>query len=92
MTHETSTPASRPATSIRAVRSLRYKRVTWERVNLAVAHYVQKRPLKTHSGLIEAPTLEELAVAYDVSVADIQQKLDEWGLMEDDNTRRSDGL
>jgi hypothetical protein len=76
MTHETSTPASRPATSTRAVRSLRYQRVTWERVNLAVAHYVQKRPLKTRT-LIEAPTLEELAIAYDVSVADIQQKLDE---------------
>jgi hypothetical protein len=75
MTHEPSTSASRPAT--RTVRSLRYKRILWERVNLAVAHYVQKRPLKTRTR-IEAPTLEELAIAYDVSVADIQQKLDEW--------------
>jgi hypothetical protein len=71
-----STSASRPAT--RTVRSLRYKRILWERVNLAVAHYVQKRPLKTHGAPLEAPTLEELAIAYDVSVADIQQKLDEW--------------
>jgi hypothetical protein len=82
MTHETSISASRPATSTRAVCSLRYNRVTWERINLAVAHYVQKRPLKTRGRgrtpkLIEAPTLEELATAYDVSVADIQQKLDE---------------
>jgi hypothetical protein len=79
MTHETSTSTSRPATSTRAVavHSLRYKRVHWERVNLAVAHFVQKRPLKTRTALIKAPTLEESAIAYDVSVADIQQKLDE---------------
>jgi hypothetical protein len=76
MTHEPSTSASRPATSTRAVRSLRYKRVAWERVNLAVSHYLQKRPLKTRTR-IEAPTLEELAIAYDVSVTEIQQKLDE---------------
>jgi hypothetical protein len=63
----------------RAVCSLRYKRAPWERVNLALAHYYSKRPLKTRKApkLIEAPTLEELAIAYDVAVADIQQKLDE---------------
>jgi hypothetical protein len=70
------TTSTQTAPATRTVRSLRYKRASWERVNLAVAHYVQKRPLKTRT-LIEAPTLEELAIAYDVSVADIQQKLDE---------------
>ena len=63
--------------AIRAVRSLRYKRVTWERVNLAVAHYVEKRPLKMRPLIIDTPTLQELAIAYDVSAIDIQQKLDE---------------
>ena len=60
--------------SHRRVRSLRYQRPDWERINLAVRHYVQKRPLWG----IKTPTLEELAIAYDVSVAGIQQKLDEW--------------
>jgi hypothetical protein len=58
----------------RTVRSLRYQRSDWERINLAVRHYVQKRPLWG----IKNPTLEDLAIAYDVSVADIQHKLDEW--------------
>jgi hypothetical protein len=71
------TTSTQTAPATRTVRSLRYKRVTWERVNLAVAHYVEKRPLKMRSLIIDAPTLEELAIAYDVSVADIQQKLDE---------------
>jgi hypothetical protein len=60
----------------RTVRSLRCYKIAWERLNLAVAHYVQKRPLKAPT-LIEAPTVEELAIAYDVSVADIHQKLAE---------------
>jgi hypothetical protein len=69
--------ASQPATSTPTVRSLRYKRVGWERLNLAVAHYVEKRPLKTARPPIENPTVEQLAIAYDVSAADIHQKLAE---------------
>ena len=61
----------------RTVRSLRYKRSLEERVSLAVRHHVQKKPLRLASKP-EAPTLTELAIAYDVSLVDIQRKLDEW--------------
>jgi hypothetical protein len=57
------------ATSTRTVRGyLGHKRPTWERADLAAQAYVQKRP-------IEAPTLQQLAVAYRCSVASIQRKL-----------------
>jgi hypothetical protein len=47
---------------------LGHKRPTWERADLAAQTYLQKRP-------IERPTLHQLAVAYRVSVASIQQRL-----------------
>ena len=70
------TTSTQTAPATRTVHSLRYQRVHWERVNLAVAHYVEKRPLKMRP-LITDPTPEELAIAYDVSVADTYQKLAE---------------
>src|SRR5262245_40160917 len=47
---------------------LGHKRPDWERADFAAAHYVQRRP-------IEAPTLQQLAFAYRVSVASIQRAL-----------------
>jgi hypothetical protein len=47
---------------------LGHKRPTWERSDLAAKAYVQKRP-------IEAPTLQQLAFAYRVSVASIRRRL-----------------
>jgi hypothetical protein len=47
---------------------LGHKRPTWERADLAARDYVQGRP-------IEAPTLQQLAFAYRVSVASIQGRL-----------------
>ena len=57
------------ATPARSVRGyLGHKRPTWERADLAAKDYVQRRP-------IEAPTLQQLAFAYRVSVASIQCRL-----------------
>jgi hypothetical protein len=47
---------------------LGHKRSTWERADLAAKAYVQRRP-------IEAPTLQQLAFSYRVSVASIQRRL-----------------
>ena len=41
---------------------------TWERADLAAKAYMQRRP-------IEAPTLQQLAFAYRVSIASIQRRL-----------------
>jgi hypothetical protein len=71
------TTSTQTAPATRTVRSLRYHRVDWERLNLSVLHYVKKRPLKMRWGTITRPTPEELAIAYDVSVADIHRRLDE---------------
>ena len=58
--------------SVKAVKVVRgylgHKRTTRERADLAARTYVQKRP-------IEAPTLQQLAFAYRVSVASIQRRL-----------------
>jgi hypothetical protein len=47
---------------------LGHKRPAWERADLAAKAYAQKRP-------IEAPTLQQLAVAYRVSVTSVQRRL-----------------
>jgi hypothetical protein len=78
MTHEPSTPTSRPATSARIVRGCRGRDCSArERVERAARCYVNRLPLEV-PGLqqaIEAPTLEQLAIAYNVSVARIQRVL-----------------
>jgi hypothetical protein len=57
------------ATSTRTARGyLGHKRPTWERADLAAQSYVQRRP-------IEAPTLQQWAFAYRVSVANVQRRL-----------------
>jgi hypothetical protein len=56
------------ATSIRTRGYLGHKRPTWERADLAAQGYVQKRP-------IEAPTLQQWAFAYRVSVASVRRRL-----------------
>jgi hypothetical protein len=60
-------PVSQP--SAHTVRGyLGHKRPTWERSDLAARAYVQRRP-------IEAPTMQQLAFAYRVSVASIRRRL-----------------
>jgi hypothetical protein len=57
------------ATPTRTVRGyLGHKRPTWERADLAARAYVQRRP-------ITAPTLQQLALAYRVSIASIKRQL-----------------
>jgi hypothetical protein len=57
------------ATPTRTARGhLGHGRPTWERADLAARDYAQKRP-------IEAPTLQQLAFAYRVSVPSIQRRL-----------------
>ena len=63
-----STNGAGASTSIRARGYLGHKPPTWERADLAARTYAQKRP-------IEAPTLQQLAFAYRVSVASIQRRL-----------------
>ena len=61
--------SSSTTTPVRTTRGyLGHKRPAWERADLAASHYVQKRP-------IEAPTLQQLAFAYRVSVTTIQRAL-----------------
>jgi hypothetical protein len=61
-------PAGKPVKTRTARGYLGHKRPTWERADLAAQVYVQRRP-------IEAPTLQQLAFAYRVSVASIQCRL-----------------
>ena len=63
----TYTPPRQPNKS-RSRGYLGHKRPTCERADLAARAYVQRRP-------IEAPTLQQLAFAYRVSVASIQRVL-----------------
>ena len=68
---------SQTATPTRTARGyLGHKRPTRERADLAARTYVQKRP-------IEAPTLQQLAFAYRVSVASIQRVLNGNGTLTD---------
>lgn len=60
--------APRQSNKSRARGYLGHKRPTRERADLAARAYVQRRP-------IEAPTLQQLACAYHVSVASIQRVL-----------------
>jgi hypothetical protein len=60
--------APRQSNKSRSRGYLGHKRPTCERADLAARAYVQRRP-------IEAPTLQQLAFAYRVSVASIQRVL-----------------
>jgi hypothetical protein len=73
MTHEPSTPATSP----RIIRGY-YGRGYYarQRAELAGRGYLNKEPLEAPTR-IEAPTLEEWATAYNVSVARIQSVLNE---------------
>ena len=67
------------STSIRTAGGrLARKRPAWERADLAAQAYVQKLPIEVSTPQqrrIENPTLAQLAIAYGVTVADIQRRL-----------------